>query len=174
MPRLTRLGAWSRYPRPWVSTLLFARFYLIAGAFVYANLLTSLLELLLWLQPPPASDAPAAAGDAAADGLLGCAGGGGGMMTYGYLAAMFAIFWFLIISPQRKQAKAQEAVLKGLKKGDIVRTTGGIRGEILSLDEREVTLKVAEKIKLNVLRSHVSGPDAPTDAMPRTDAGKKD
>lgn len=144
---------------------------------MYANLLTSLLELLLWLQPPPASDAPVAGATAAAEGplgSLGCAGGGGGMMTYGYLAAMFAIFWFLIISPQRKQAKAQEALLKGLKKGDIVRTTGGIRGEILSLDEREVTLKVAEKIKLNVLRSHVSGPDAPTDAMPRTDSGKKD
>ena len=172
---MTRLGAWSRYPRPWVSTPLFARFYLIAGAFVFANLLTNLLELLLWLQPPPSSDAAVGEGAAAAAGPLGCAGGGGGMMTYGYIAAMFAMIWFLIIAPQRKQAKAQEAILKGLKKGDIVRTTGGIRGEILSLDEREVTLKVSEKTKLNVLRTHVSGPDASsTDAMPRTDAGKKD
>ena len=85
-------------------------------------------------------------------------------MTYGYLAAMIAVFWFVVIAPQRKQQKAHESMIKALKKGDIVRTTGGVRGEILSIDEREVVLKVAEKTKINVLRSHVAGPDAVPEA----------
>ncbi|MEM6956157.1 MAG: preprotein translocase subunit YajC [Myxococcota bacterium] len=70
---------------------------------------------------------------------------------------MIAIFWFLIISPQRKQQKAHEDLMAGLKKGDVVRTTGGLRGEVLSLDERTATLKIAEKTKINVLRANIAG-----------------
>ena len=85
-------------------------------------------------------------------------------MGWGYIAVMIGIFWFLVISPQRKQQKAQEEMLKALQKGDIVRTSGGIRGEILTLDEREVTLKIADKTKINVLRAFITGLDSAVNA----------
>lgn len=69
---------------------------------------------------------------------------------------MFGIFYFLILRPQQKRQRETEDMLKALKKGDKVRTSGGIRGEIIELNESEVWLKIDEKVKINVLRSHVA------------------
>ena len=46
---------------------------------------------------------------------------------------------------------------KALKRGDIVRTSGGIRGEITDISDADVTLLIADKVKINVLRSHIAG-----------------
>jgi len=108
---------------------------------------------------PAASGAGAAGSGGAAPGAgpgpQGCG------MQVGMLAVMFVVFYFLLIRPQQKRAREQEALLKALKPGDIVRTTGGIRGEIVDINDREITLLVAEKVKLNVLRSHVAGTELP-------------
>ena len=69
--------------------------------------------------------------------------------------------YFLMIRPQQKRAKQQETMLGALKKGDIVRTNGGIRGEITALDERDVTVEVADRTRIKVLRSHIAGLDQP-------------
>jgi preprotein translocase subunit YajC len=74
---------------------------------------------------------------------------------------MFAVLYFLMIRPQQKRAKQQETMLGALEKGDIVRTNGGIRGEITALDERDVTIEVADRTRIKVLRSHVAGLDQP-------------
>jgi len=50
-------------------------------------------------------------------------------------------------------------VLGELKKGDVVRTNGGLRGEVTALDERDVTLEVADRTRVKVLRSHIAGMD---------------
>jgi preprotein translocase subunit YajC len=54
-------------------------------------------------------------------------------------------------------------MMGALKKGDIVRTNGGIRGEITALDERDVTVEIADRTRIKVLRSHVAGLDQPTE-----------
>lgn len=51
------------------------------------------------------------------------------------IAAIFAIFYFLMIRPQQKQRKAHEAAIMALKKGDQVVTAGGIVGEVLHIKE---------------------------------------
>ena len=71
---------------------------------------------------------------------------------------MFLVMYFLLIRPQQKRQKEHDAMLKALDKGTVVRTNGGIRGEILEIDDHEVTLKIADKTKINVLRSHIAGP----------------
>ena len=90
---------------------------------------------------------------------MGC--GGGGTEQIGLLLLMFAVLYFLMIRPQQKRAKKQEAMLGALAKGDIVRTNGGILGEITALDERDVTIEVADRTRIKVLRSHVAGLDQP-------------
>lgn len=75
---------------------------------------------------------------------------------------IFALFYFLLIRPQQKKQQETDSMLKALRKGDKVRTSGGIKGEILSLDEREVVLQVADKVKINVLRSHIASKDEAT------------
>lgn len=121
----------------------------------------TLFELLLWLQPEASAGASAASGGGgASSGASGIAGCAGGSSQLGFIAIMFLVFWFLIIQPQRKQQKAHDAMLKALAKGQSVRTTGGVLGEILEIDERQVTLKIADKTKINVLRSHIAGLEA--------------
>ena len=48
-------------------------------------------------------------------------------------------------------------MLKALEKGAIVRTTGGIRGEVVNIDDKEVRLEIADRVKINVLRSNIAG-----------------
>lgn len=117
-------------------------------------MLFALLEVLLWLQPAATGDG-GGGGGAAGDAPPGCAAGG---MNMGLIAVMMVVFYFLILRPQQKRQREHDAMLKALKKGAVVRTTGGIRGEVLDLTDAEVTLLIADKTKINVLRSHIAGP----------------
>jgi preprotein translocase subunit YajC len=71
------------------------------------------------------------------------------------LAVMFGIFYFLLVRPQQKRQREIDEMLKALRKGDKVRTTGGIRGEIVELTDTEVWLLIADKVKINILRSQI-------------------
>ena len=120
-------------------------------------MLYSLLSILL--QPEVSGGPPAAAptgGGAPPPGPMGC---GVGTEQIGFLLLMFAVLYFVMIRPQQKRAKQHEQMLGDLKKGDIVRTNGGIRGEVTALDERDVTLEIADRTRIKVLRSHVAGLD---------------
>jgi preprotein translocase subunit YajC len=72
------------------------------------------------------------------------------------MGGMFAIMWFLVINPQRKQLKQQKEMLGSLKKGDEVVTQGGILGRIYAIDDKVITVEVAAGVKLRVLKSSVS------------------
>ena len=85
----------------------------------------------------------------------GC--GGGGMSTIGMLVIMFAIFYFMLIRPQQKKAKEHNEMLKNLKKGDEVVTTGGIVGRLAGITDQFVTLEIQEKVRVKLMRSHVTG-----------------
>jgi preprotein translocase subunit YajC len=71
------------------------------------------------------------------------------------IAAFIAIFWFLLIRPQRQQAKQHEALLKQLKKGDEIVTAGGVVGEIVFIKDDRLTIKSGEA-KLIVERERVT------------------
>ena len=87
-------------------------------------------------------------------------------MDFGFIILMFAVLYFLMIRPQQKRAKEHDALVSGLKRGDVVRTSGGIRGEITAVDERDVTLEVAERTRIKVLKGHVA-------ALEETEAKEK-
>ncbi|HHI78536.1 MAG TPA: preprotein translocase subunit YajC [Planctomycetes bacterium] len=57
------------------------------------------------------------------------------------LLGVGVLFYFLLIRPQQKQEKRRKAILASVKKGDKIITTGGIHGEVVSLDEKTVTIK---------------------------------
>ena len=87
-------------------------------------------------------------------GQLGGSGGaaGGGFGAFVPIILMFVIFYFLLIRPQQKKAKEHQEMITGLKKGDKVITSGGIHGQITSLDETTVTIEIAEKVRIKVTR----------------------
>lgn len=56
----------------------------------------------------------------------------GPIFMYG---AIFAIFYFVLIRPGQKQRKAQDALIRDVKRGDEIVTTGGIIGEVIHIRE---------------------------------------
>jgi len=70
---------------------------------------------------------------------------------------MFVVFYFLLIWPQQKKAKAHRQVLASLQKGDNVVTSSGIYGTITGLTDTVVTLEIAEKVRIKVARNSIAG-----------------
>jgi len=68
---------------------------------------------------------------------------------------MFVIIYVIMIRPQQKKAKQHAELLKTLKPGDKVVTSGGILGVIVSVKEKSVSLRSSDT-KLEVLKSAVS------------------
>jgi preprotein translocase subunit YajC len=64
-------------------------------------------------------------------------GGGAGTLTpfIIQIAAIFGIFYFLLIRPQQKQKRKHEEALRAIKRGDQIVTTGGIVGEVIHVRE---------------------------------------
>ncbi len=72
-----------------------------------------------------------------------------------FFAAIFAIFYFLLIRPQQRQKRDREQMLSAIKKGDRIVTTGGLHGTVTGLSEHTVTVRVADQVKLEFDRSAV-------------------
>jgi preprotein translocase subunit YajC len=75
-------------------------------------------------------------------------GGGSTMLPFLFqIAAIFAIFYFLMIRPQQKQRRDHEERLRNLKKGDEIVTAGGIVGEVVHLRESAKDGKVEKSME---------------------------
>ena len=71
------------------------------------------------------------------------------------LVAMGAIFYFLLIAPERKQRKQRQAMLNELTKGAEVMTTGGIIGKVIEVRDERVVVQVADSTRLTFSRQAV-------------------
>lgn len=90
----------------------------------------------------------------------GQGGSGALVIVFVQIAALIAIFWFLLIRPQRQQQKQHEELLKGLKKGDEVVTAGGVVGRIVHIKDDRLTIESGES-RLVVERERVARVVAP-------------
>lgn len=94
------------------------------------------------LQDPNPST-PAPGGEDASGGLFG--NGLGGMFP---IIAIFAIFYFVMIGPERKNRKKREGMLAALKKGDKVMTNGGMYATVAAVQDDRVTLQIADGVRV--------------------------
>lgn len=72
------------------------------------------------------------------------------------IAAIFAIFYFLLIRPQQKQQKEHEKMLENLKKGDRILTSGGLYGTVTGLKDKDLEVRFSQTVTLLVARSAVA------------------
>lgn len=77
------------------------------------------------------------------------------MNTIVLFGGLFAIFYFLLIRPQKQQQKAHEEMVAHLAKDDEIVTLGGIVGRIIHLTEDRITIKTAGDTRLEIDRSKV-------------------
>ena len=76
------------------------------------------------------------------------------------LVGLFAIMYFFMIRPQRKQEKEQNAMRNNLAVGDEITTIGGIIGKIVSIKEETCVIETThERTKIRILKSAVSRVD---------------
>lgn len=91
---------------------------------------------------------------------VGTAGGaGGGMAAFQQvipLIFMFAIFYFLLIRPQKKKAMEHKALLESIKYGDNVITAGGVHGKVSAVENDHVLLDVANNVNIKITKSFIA------------------
>jgi preprotein translocase subunit YajC len=66
------------------------------------------------------------------------------------------VFYFLILRPQQKRQKERQNLLSSLKKDDKIITAGGIHGTVEDINEKTVTVRIADNVKVNIERSSVA------------------
>jgi preprotein translocase subunit YajC len=72
------------------------------------------------------------------------------------LVVLFAIFYFLVIRPQQKQAKTHKEMLADLKKGDKVITNGGLMCEVVKPEENFIKVKLNDEVIVKVSREYIA------------------
>ena len=86
-------------------------------------------------------------------------GGASPDMLYQLLpfALIFAIMYFLILRPQQKRAKQHQEMVKNVRRGDVVITSGGTVGKITKVvDDDQIEIEIAEGVRVRQLRSMVA------------------
>ncbi len=80
------------------------------------------------------------------------------MLSFLPILLIFGIFYFLLFLPMQRQKKQQQKMLGSLQNGNVVLTSGGIVGTIISIGEDDtLVLRVKpDNVKLQVARSAVS------------------
>ena len=92
-----------------------------------------------------AAPAPAAPGS----------GLGPGTMNLLFIGFMAAALWFLMIAPQRKKQKEQQAMINSLSPGDELLTVGGIYAEIVSVRPDRLVVRIGDNTKVELEKTFV-------------------
>jgi preprotein translocase subunit YajC len=72
---------------------------------------------------------------------------------------MIAIFYFLLWRPQSQRQKELRNQIEGLRRGDMVVTSGGILGKVVkstSAEDTEILIEIADNVQVKVLKSTLS------------------
>ena len=86
---------------------------------------------------------------------------GGGMemiLQFVPFILIFVIMWFLIIRPQQRRVKTHQEMIKNVRRGDTVVTSGGIIGKVTKVteDSADIEVEIAEGVKVKVARAMIS------------------
>ncbi|MBF9196645.1 MULTISPECIES: preprotein translocase subunit YajC [Microvirga] len=71
---------------------------------------------------------------------------------------IFVIMWFLIIRPQQRRVKTHQEMIKNVRRGDTVVTSGGIIGKVTKVteDAADIEVEIADGVKVKVARAMIS------------------
>ena len=84
-------------------------------------------------------------------------GGGADLMTQLLpFVLIFVIMYFLILRPQQKRVKAHAEMVKNVRRGDTVVTSGGLVGKVVKVNDDEIEVELAEGIRVRQIKSMVS------------------
>jgi preprotein translocase subunit YajC len=76
-------------------------------------------------------------------------------VSFGMLALMFVVMYFVMIRPQMKRQKEHKAMVEALGKGDEVITVGGFLGKVSKVSETYIGLELADGVEVQMQRTAV-------------------
>jgi preprotein translocase subunit YajC len=77
---------------------------------------------------------------------------------------IFVIMYFLILRPQQKRVKEHQELVKNLRRGDTVVTSGGLIGKVTKVvDDEQVEVEIADGVRIRQMRTMVSAVRAKTE-----------
>lgn len=94
--------------------------------------------------------------------MMGAPAGGEGasqnssVFMFVWLGLMVALFYFMLIRPQKRREKERQALLNAVKTGDRVLFGGGILGVVANVKDKTLVVKIADGVKVEVVRGAVS------------------
>ena len=98
----------------------------------------------------------------------------GALIQFLPIVLIFVVFYFLLIRPQQRKAKDHKTILDALRRGDRVVTGGGIIGTVARVENpEEVTVDIADGVRVRVLRSTISSVLAKPDPAAAREAAKQ-
>ena len=71
------------------------------------------------------------------------------------IALIFVVFYFMLIRPEQKRRKETQKLIESLKSGDKIVTSSGILGTVTNVKEKTVIVRIADNVKVEILRSAV-------------------
>ncbi|MDB5616003.1 preprotein translocase subunit YajC [Tardiphaga sp.] len=73
-------------------------------------------------------------------------------------ALIFVIMYFLILRPQQKKVKDHAELVKNIRRGDTVVTTGGLVGKVTKVvDDEQIEFEVADGVRVRQMRTMIAG-----------------
>ena len=77
----------------------------------------------------------------------------GGMLP---MIVVFAVIIYLMYRSQKKEQKRRAEMIDSIKAGDQVLLAGGIFGEVVSVKDDQFVVKIADNVRINVVKTAVS------------------
>jgi preprotein translocase subunit YajC len=89
--------------------------------------------------------------------FLAQSSGGGSYAGLLIPVLLLGVFYFLLIRPQQRRAKEQQALIRSVEEGDEIVMTSGIIGTIVAIDEDDdtLTVEIAPGTQVRILRAGV-------------------
>ena len=79
------------------------------------------------------------------------------LIQFAPILLLVVIFWLLIFRPQQKRAKAQQAMLGAITRGDTVVTTGGIVGKVTkAVDGEDLEVEISQGVRVKLVRGMIA------------------
>jgi len=76
--------------------------------------------------------------------------------TMGMMVLIFAIMYFIMIRPQKRREKERKEMIANLKSGSRVLLTSGIIGQVTTVKEQTLIVRIADNTKVEVVRGAIS------------------
>jgi len=72
------------------------------------------------------------------------------------IPGMIALFYFLILRPQTQRAKAHQALVAAIKRGDTVVLSSGMIGKVVRVEDAEVGVEIAQGVTVKVVKTTIT------------------